>query len=176
MRLLYVRHCFLSFPACMTKRVCCGCWHMGIWWVIGWTDQLNSSSAELAYHLLQYTHINKAHDTYSIHIMKFCVIKHTTAHHGCLHHHDRNKVSRGEKKTVIQCLVTDVNKHQPQHQIKDIKMAPLSVFFQLYGCFSACGYERHGQHFYFRPCHIWFQPIAASWFAFQLTSCAPVAT
>lgn len=68
MRLLYVRHCFLSFPACTTKRVCCGYWHMRIRWVIGWTDQLTSSSAEWAHHsthLLQYTHINKACDTYN---------------------------------------------------------------------------------------------------------------
>lgn len=40
MRLLYVRLCVLLFRTRMTKCVCCGYWHMGKRWVIGWTDQL----------------------------------------------------------------------------------------------------------------------------------------
>lgn len=40
--LLHVRRCFLSFPARMTQRVCCGNWQTGFRWVTGWTGRLNS--------------------------------------------------------------------------------------------------------------------------------------
>lgn len=92
----------------MTTRVCCGYWHMRVRWVTGWTDQLKSRSAERAYHSahsLQYARRNKA-----------CAPRVPMS------------TPRSHK-----AMVTDVNKHKPQHQIKDTKTAPLSLFSRLNG-------------------------------------------
>lgn len=36
--IIFVGHCFLSFPKCMVKSVCCGYWYLSIKWVSCWTD------------------------------------------------------------------------------------------------------------------------------------------
>lgn len=148
MKLLHsmLRRCFLSFPARMTKRVCCGYWHMGIRWVTSWADSTQ----------LQFCWVSTSFYTF----ISIYTHKHNLCTHANTHTHDdalfdqmytnqwwvlmskpspscqKQKVSwEGEKK---KSLVTDVNKHKPLHQIKDIKMVPSSLFFQLYGCVFFC--------------------------------------
>lgn len=139
MRLLYVRLCVLLFRTRMTKCVCCGYWHMGKRWVIGWTDQLQfcwlSASFCTFITARRYTQWSSVWSSTRQPARGADVYKMMR---------ERQNVFLWrvkKKKEVLQRLVTDVNKHKSQHQIKYIKRVPSSLFFQLHGCFSLCGYE-----------------------------------